>query len=860
MSILKKICITLLSIVLVVLLGKGGYYLIHYVWYDDYKEAINKEYEYEEGTKFEPIKEDHADVEGMVLAAESDSLKLYTNLKTAEVAIYDKRNGQISYSNPPDADNDGVASAVNKSTLKSQISLIYYNTSKTAGSYNSYDYSVSLGQFTCEKIENGLRYVYTIGDLSSATGIVPTYISAERLYSFTDKLDEKESKYITTKYMESDVKEGFLQLNDASKKGAATLRKLNKYLEEAGYTMEDYEADMEASGVEGAVPISFEVPLEYRLEDDGLVVNVPTKEIKENGGGLISWLQVLNYFGAASETEQGYMVVPNGSGSLIYFNNGKTTAADYSQYMYDMDPANMDAIKIENTEQPRMPVFGIARENSGIFAVVEKGESFLNLNACVAGKITSYNNVYPSFLLRTFNRLVMSGSTGSENSIPVFEPNLYDVDLTIRYSFLTDEYKGYSGMASYYREKLIKEGALTKQKKTGDIPFYMDLLGGVKRTAFFLGKQYLQVYPMTTFKEAEKITDSLAEDGIHNLVVNYQGWFNGGYYHDVADKIKVVSKLGSKSDLEALTKKVEDLGGKLYGDVAFQEVSFISKRFDYMKETARYYGTGQLIVFGQVSPATLTATHSLGYQETLYDLISPKFLPRYVEKFSNKIKKYDITGISLRDLGDVLQSDKKKTEFIDREAAKQVVEAQYQTLKDTGKDIMTSGGNAYSLAYTDDLINIPTSYNPFFIVDEEIPFYEMVIHGCIDYAGKALNLSSTYDETDVVLRMIEYGAAPHFTFSYEESSELKYTGLNMDYSTTFSAWEDIAKSVYGKVNEALSYVSGAQMVGHEILAEGVKKVTYSNGVVIYINTTEQDYLDESGTVSARSYRLEEIEK
>ena len=136
----------------------------------------------------------------------------------------------------------------------------------------------------------------------------------------------------------------------------------------------------------------------------------------------------------------------------------------------------------------------------------------------------------------------------------------------------------------------------------------------------------------------------------------------------------------------------------------------------------------------------------------------------------------------------------------------------------------------------------------------------MVIHGCIDYAGKAVNLSSSYDETDVVLQMIEYGAAPHFTFSYDSSSELKYTGLNMDYSTTFSVWEDAAKSIYGKVNEALSYVSNAQIVKHEELADGIKKVTYSNGVTIYINTTDADYAYESGVVNARSYRLEGIEK
>ena len=57
--------------------------------------------------------------------------------------------------------------------------------------------------------------------------------------------------------------------------------------------------------------------------------------------------------------------------------------------------------------------------------------------------------------------------------------------------------------------------------------------------------------------------------GVNRPVINYQGWFNGGYYHDAASKIKLVKELGSKKELEGLTDKVEAAGGKLYGDVAF---------------------------------------------------------------------------------------------------------------------------------------------------------------------------------------------------------------------------------------------------------------------------------------------------
>ena len=60
--------------------------------------------------------------------------------------------------------------------------------------------------------------------------------------------------------------------------------------------------------------------------------------IEENGGGSLYRIRLLGYFAAAGADENGYLVVPNGSGSLIYFNNGKSNVENYSQYIYDIDP------------------------------------------------------------------------------------------------------------------------------------------------------------------------------------------------------------------------------------------------------------------------------------------------------------------------------------------------------------------------------------------------------------------------------------------------------------------------------------------------------------------------------------------
>lgn len=855
MSVMKKITITAVGVLLIVILGYFGYKLVHYKLYDGYKDYISEHPEYEEGMPFQAVSASHT-IDGMEAAAENEALILYINAKTAETAVYDKRTGQTIYSNPLEAEQDSVASKTNKSYLQSQMIVDFFNSNRKSTTYNSYDYCTSLGQFTIESIGNGIRVIYTIGDLSSSTGIVPEYITSERLESFLEKISDKDAKYVRNRYLASG-EEGVLKLNEKAMEGKATMNKINSYLTEAGYTEADYIADMEAAGVEDATPISFEIPLEYRLCEDSLEVSVPSEHIVENGGGKLYRVQLLRYFGAAGTQENGYILVPNGSGSLIRFNNGKIEALDYSQSIYGMDPLAESYVVLENEEKARLPLFGLYREDSktGIFATIEQGESNASIYASVAGIVNSYNYAYPVFTLRGYDKLAMFGTTGNEADLPIVEEGLYDTPILMKYTFLTEEYEGYSGMANYYRERLLREGVLTAKETAGAIPFYTDVIGGVKRTAYFLGAQYLQVFPMTTYEEASKILDQLSESGVNRVVMNYQGWFNGGYYHDVANKISLVGKLGSKKELERLAEKLEAQSGKLYGDVAFQQVTYISKRYDETRETSRYYGGGYIAAFGQTSPVTLSQTASLGYRETIYNLISPKFLDRYVKKFTDKIEAYDITGISLRDLGDVLHPDKKRTEIILREEAKEIVKAQFEKLAATGKDLMVSGGNAYALGYADDLLNIPLNGNSYLILDEEVPFYEMVIHGCINYAGTAINTDASFNYQDTLLSLIETGASPHFTFTWEDSSEMKYTGLNRFYSTTFDTWKEIATSLYQEVNQVLSKVEGSFILEHKRLDSGVVKMTYSNGTVIYINRQASAAQADGILLDAGSYKI-----
>ena len=83
------------------------------------------------------------------------------------------------------------------------------------------------------------------------------------------------------------------------------------------------------------------VTVTYTLEDDYLEAKIDTADIEEEdtsqSGKLVTSLSMLSSFGAASSADTGYFVIPDGSGALIRFNNGKKTAKSYTGYVYGSD-------------------------------------------------------------------------------------------------------------------------------------------------------------------------------------------------------------------------------------------------------------------------------------------------------------------------------------------------------------------------------------------------------------------------------------------------------------------------------------------------------------------------------------------
>ena len=72
------------------------------------------------------------------------------------------------------------------------------------------------------------------------------------------------------------------------------------------------------------------------------------------------------------------------------------------------------------------------------------------------------------------------------------------------------------------------------------------------------------------------------------------------------------------------------------------------------------------------------------------------------------------------------------------------------------------------------------------------------------------------------------------------------------YASSYARWLDSAGEAYAFLNELLTPVQSARMLGHEKLAEGVFRTHYDNGYAIYVNYTDAPVTFDGVTISAQS--------
>lgn len=788
------------------------------------------------------------DMKGIV---ENDNLQLYINEETAEIAVLDKRSGNIWRSNPADRDSDPIASGEKKDLLSAQLIVDFNNEFGQLNQTNSYVDSVAHEQVDYELLPDGIKIYYKFGTVKKTLEDLPKYISKERFEErILNKTDDKTLLRALRFAYREDKDEGVYVRNDGL--SGALLNRTIEAFELAGYTEEDIAHDFQEHGLSQTTPDHrvFIVTMEYRLDQDSLVVKIPVEEIQFTKEYPIYELGVLSFFGAGGPDEKGALLVPDGSGALIYFNNGKAKYPPYRQDVYGRDLTVADMKSFVKGEKARIPVFGIIKDNSAMLGIIEEGASIAAINADVGGRENSYNYVYPSFYVVNKDDVELE-SEDKKRAFPRYQHEPMQSDYVIRYVFLNDEDASFAGMAKYYQQYLIQNNMLKENQKNTDdnIPFYLELVGNISTRKHFIGVPYNALEPMTTFEQAKLILSEIKEQNIDNIKLKFSGWFNGGLYHKVPKSISVDRNIGGKKGLTDLLKYVEQEGISLYPDVALLRVyNTKGLGFSVITDAARR--------LTEIPAAVFPFDYALNERDstgTPSYVLSPRLVDRYVSGMLKDISKLGINGLSLRDLGDELNSDYRKNKQIDRTESEQISINALEDIYESGLEIMARGGNAYTWQYVSDITHAPIGSSNFKIEDVEIPFYQMVVRGFIEYTGAPYNLSTYTNYRQYLLRCLEYGSSVHFVWSYETNEKVKDTYFEYLYSIDYRQWLETARDIYHEVNEVLKQVNNQGIVSHEKLEEGVYKTVYENGVYVIVNYNPEPVSVEGINVGAEDY-------
>lgn len=585
------------------------------------------------------------------------------------------------------------------------------------------------------------------------------------------------------------------------------------------------------------------IPLQIRLHEEGIEISCQTSQIKEEGSFQLIKMALDPYMGSAGRNDKGYMVVPDGSGALIHFNNGKEKSEKFSMLVYGDDPSLSGELKKSNTKTVSLPVFGINRNQTGLLGVITSGDANAQIVSQVSGQRNSQNAVYGDFILRNKDMVVVGESalTQTKQVVKYDEKHLVSKICSVAYYPLEQNKYTYSDLALKYREILISQG-LEKKSTQNSCRIYAELYAGVFKQKTFLGLSFNLFENLTNYSDVKRISNELRTEGVQSPVILYRQWNKNEINGKMQNKISFKSSLGSKKELLSL---LENEGGNVFLSFSPFAVNKSGNGFWKFFDAAKRLSNEPVLLY--------TYKRSTQYKNTS---VKPGYLPDLstlsdtMQSFGAAAKKYNINNLYLPDLGRMLYTNFDKNNYTSRETYKEEVEN--QLADDTGV-ITMNAPNSYALKYASNIVGLSYGSSAFDVEDQAIPFYQIAVSGLIPYALDAVNLNSNPHK--IVLQTIETGADLYFSWIAGNGSGLKDTELDYLYGADYSLWKSYAidcqkelDSVYGKIGSRI-------IIDHEILEENVMRTTFENGKSVIVNYNDNAISTEYGTVNGNDYLI-----
>jgi hypothetical protein len=607
------------------------------------------------------------------------------------------------------------------------------------------------------------------------------------------------------------------------------------------------------------------VPVEYTLEENYLKVSVDVPAIKEDyGDKILSKLSFMRTFGAAGVNDEGYFVIPDGSGTIVNFNNGKTIAPQYSGTVYGTDITKVPITATNLTQNVSLPMYGIVKNGSGMMAVVDKGDAQSSVNTYVSGLNNKvyYNACFFDFLMRGKDEFTMNGTNNDASSLTVYEPYGMKIPkIEVRYYPVSDNAGtvDFVDIAAKYREYLINDKGVTPAVNDGNTSLYLNFYGGTIKQESIVGFPVKLPYAVTKFDTATDILQRISAQGVPEMVVTYEDFTQANIKDQVASKGTPASILGGKSDFNNLLSFAKGAGIKVYPSVS--NISFVTGGgFNTITDAA-------VRITGQFSRQTVfDLAHKIPNQ--YYDelaLLSPLAYSRIYKGLTASYPNLGYEGISLGDTANTIYGDYGRSHS-GREESKAIITAGYEGLKAAGLSILADNANAYAIPYADHITNIPLESSGFDIFDRDIPFYQIAMYGLLPVSTIGVNGEARMG--NAILEAVSAGSSLTFDMIGVTADDIKDTMYDSLYYAEAERWIEVSAKAWEFQNLVLGDLGGTTIVGYDIVENGrpggatahgkVITTTFSNGTVLVTDLSNRTITKNGTVISLYDYIGKEV--
>lgn len=588
--------------------------------------------------------------------------------------------------------------------------------------------------------------------------------------------------------------------------------------------------------------ISLEV--EVWLEDGALQVRIPADGIRERGGYGVMQIDVLPFLLSAQRGDAGYLVYPDGCGALhrIGAGNRPYAATRYTLSMYEREldvlvphryedasgqirTGTIDRMRDRVMEDATLPVFGIAKNGAAAVGVLADGEANATITIDPSGYAVDIDRIYPTFVYR---RAYKDPRPEVAKKVTYYEQEPARFDSRVSYLFLGGEKADYSGMAEAYRSLLLSQGALTA--RAGRFAGALSVFCGIVKQQVIFNK----FITATTFDQA---ADMVRELGLANAVVNLKGSGARGFAA-FNRRYRPSPRLGGRAGLARLAAAASPAGNRI-----FLEENFVDITADIRRPFA----------FGDIYIRDANGLRVTDEKNQVFFVRPSYALELFTGRYMASLQRIAPVGVTFARIGDLVFRDLNRRSRMGLDDCVAAWREMLRTARRTTGGGAAEGGNLYAAAEADWLYGVPMKDSGCAYNDETIPFYQMVVHGLVDYSAGPGNL--THDISQTRLQWAEYGCIPYFELTFTAAEQMMETAYNRLYSSAFAEWLPTAKAVYREYRERFAPLAGSFITRHERLAGNVVKVTYDEGTAVYVNYGTSAWERDGVRVAARDYTL-----